>query len=571
MLTAATVLAAVLIYAANLNARYLSDSLFQFDFAVVNIITAACVAVFTMAWLAWLWFFSGWPLFWSRFLPTVAVLFGLAFLICYRPMMEGALSIDRWEPRFWAGRTLELETVNKLANLSETTPYDFPQFLGPQRNGQVDRFSVQLGDPNRTRTLVWKIPIGAGWSGMVAVNGFAVTMMQDAADEVVVCYDLQTGTPYWTYRHQRRFDDVLGGVGPRATPTIAGGKVYAVGAHGLLVCLQGDSGELIWKQDLTDLLDISLVESTTPAGIVYQTADSKVMWGRAGSPLVYNDLVIVPGGGPRDGRQVSLLAFNRETGEEIWRGGSDGIGYSSPVAVDLAGAQQIVIVNESTVTGHDPKTGDVWWSFDRPGNSDADANTSQATLVDDNHLLLSKGYGMGGELIQVSHTADGKFIAESVWKNQRVLKTKMTNPVVHEGHAYALSDGILECVDLENGQRVWKRGRYGHGQLLRVGDKLLIHAENGVLAVVVCTPNGFDELGRFDTIDGICWNTICVYDRYVLVRSDLEAACYEMTESLAQSGQRDANLSETDDPPPTDTESDQEKGGTEADKQVDDG
>ncbi len=525
VLLLATLIVCALIYAAHRYQDELSDTLFAFDFAILNIIKGGVAALFSVLWLGWLWFRSGWSAIWSRILPTLAVVFGVGFLVCYKPIITGGMGIDRWEPRFWVSRTIELTTDNKRADFASQTEYDFPQFFGRHRNGVVDTFGATLVDLEEQCSVVWKKPIGQGWSGFACSNGFAVTSQQVGADEVVSCIDIQTGLPHWTYRHKRRHEDFLGGVGPRSTPTISDGKVYFNGANGLLVCLNADTGELIWKQDLTELLNISLIASTNGAGISMQTENTNVTWGRAGSPLVYKDLVIVPAGGGQGQDPASLIAFDAKTGQEKWRGGEDDIGYSSPTIATLAGKEQILIVNEATVSGHDPETGQTLWTHPWPGHSNQDANTSQANDIGNDRVLVSKGYGVGGELLQVKRDSSGEFTVVSLWKNQRVLKTKLTSALVKDKYAYALNDGILECVELETGKRVWKRGRYGHGQVLLIGDKLLVHAERGFLALVDATPDGFKEHGRFDTIDGICWNTICVYNQYVLVRSELEAAC----------------------------------------------
>ena len=507
----------------------LSDSLFRFDFAIVNIITTIGVFVVVVSWLIWLVLFSRLSFFYSRLLPFLILVAGIAFLVLFRPIFNGGMGISRWEPRFWEWRTLADADGSMDTGLAVPTALDFTQFLGPNRNGVVDNFSVALNDLYKVDRL-YKQDVGQGWSGFVARNGFAITMEQRGNDECVVCYEIETGAVAWSYRHSRRHDDALGGVGPRTTPTLDGERVYAQGANGMLVCLNVADGKLVWKQDLCELLGIELKVGVDQKGNEYQTEQTKVVWGRAGSPVVANDLVVVPGGGPLDGTQVSLIAFNKQDGSEVWRGGDQGIGYSSPDFVNLAGQDQIVSVNESSVTGHNPETGEVWWSFGREGTSNADANTSQAVLVGENRLLVSKGYGLGGELIEISGSADSGFSATSIWKNSRVLKTKLTSAIVKGEHAYALSDGILECVDLNTGKRVWKKGRYGHGQILMVSGQLLVHSEYGTLHLVDGSPDAFNEIASVDTVDGICWNTICAYDCYIIVRSDLEMACLKVSD-----------------------------------------
>jgi outer membrane protein assembly factor BamB len=258
-----------------------------------------------------------------------------------------------------------------------------------------------------------------------------------------------------------------------------------------------------------------------------------VMWGRAASPLIVDSFVVVPGGGKA---RKNLVAFDCETGSVAWEaenikddGTLDQISYPSPSLVTLAGRRQLVIGNESTVSGHDVDTGRSLWSFPWPGHSNGDACNSQAAFVDDQQLLLSKGYSGGAELIEVKQSSNGgDFTANSVWKVPRVLQTKFTNVVIHKGYAYGLSEEILECVDLADGKRKWKSGRFGHGQVLGVGDLLLVLSEEGELSLVKLNPSKFVSHGSIQALEGKTWNNLCLYGKRLLVRNAQEAACFEL-------------------------------------------
>jgi outer membrane protein assembly factor BamB len=255
-----------------------------------------------------------------------------------------------------------------------------------------------------------------------------------------------------------------------------------------------------------------------------------VGWGRAASPLVVDDLVIVPLGGPEDGPFHSLAAFHKLDGTLQWKGGDDQVSYASPTLTTLCRRRQVVIVNESTVSGHALEDGTTLWSYPWEGNSDQNATCSQAVMVGDDRVLLSKGYGTGAELIQLYKTPEEGFRVESLWADRTKLKTKFTNVVVRDGYVYGLSDGILECVELDTGRRRWKtrRGDYGHGQILGVGDVLLVQAENGEVVMVEMNPTELNELGRFEALTDKTWNTLCLYGTRLLVRNAREAACYEL-------------------------------------------
>jgi outer membrane protein assembly factor BamB len=326
---------------------------------------------------------------------------------------------------------------------------------------------------------------------------------------------VQTGKLRWSHGVDGRHETVLGGVGPRSTPTIFEGNVYALGATGKLRCLDGSNGELVWMKDL-------LAEF----GVSQETDLANIAWGRAASPLIVDQRVIVPAGGPSD-KPVSLVAYEPHTGEEIWRGGERQISFASPALATLAGVRQIVIVNEDTLSGHDVETGKTLWSHPWEGKSNMNASASQAVPLPGDRVFVSKGYGGGSLMLHVTRN-DDQWDAAEVWRDKGLLKTKFANIAVKDGYAYGLSDGILECVELENGDRAWKGGRYGHGQILLVEDNVLVQAESGEVVLVEATPEKHVELGRFPAIEGKTWNNLCLYGPFLLCRNSEEAACYRL-------------------------------------------
>jgi outer membrane protein assembly factor BamB len=422
----------------------------------------------------------------------------------------------RWQSQ--ADQRLARPVTDGLAvDLTARTPDDFPQFLGPRRDARLTGLRLRRdwrADPPR---LVWRREIGAGWSTLVAVNGFAVTLEQRGDDELVTCYELATGQPRWFHATAARHQTVLGGVGPRSTPTIDQGRVYALGATGVLRCLDGATGQPIWTEDLLARI-----------GVTAREDQRAIEWGRANSPLIVDDLVVVPLGGPLDGPWVSLAAFDKVSGHLVWMGGDSQASYSSPVLTTLAERRQIVIVNEADVSGHDPATGQTLWKHPWPGSSHGNASVSQAVPLPNDRVLLSKGYLGGAKLLQLTPASDGSCQVTEVWANHRVLRTKFCNVVVYGEYVYGLSDGILECVELSSGRRVWKGGRYGQGQILGVDDLLVVQAESGEVALVEAAPTGYRELSRVAALEGKTWNNPSLYGRYLLVRNAEQAACYEL-------------------------------------------
>jgi len=487
-----------------------------------------------LCWLVWSLFFSPFRVLGRLGLTFALILVPGLFFFFFQPQFGGSMNFRGLDYRFSpAGESVVFKAASgKAAMLDATAPYAFAGFLGNDRNSVVPGPEPDSNWSTNPPEILWKRPAGAGWSGVSIASGYLVTMEQRGADELVTCYRLEDGEPVWEYKQTVRHEDTpgLGRHGPRSTPTISHGMVFAQGSTGVLLALQGDTGELAWKVDVCELLKIGQNEKTNSAGFKYTFEKSRLAWGRAASPLIVGDLVVIPGGygdeHPKAG--ATLLAFDALSGEPRWKSGEEMIAYGSPSLAELAGTRQILLQAENQAMGFDAETGKVLWKHFREGNSNGDANCAQVTFVDAEHLLLSKGYGLGGELIKIAGE-DGEFSATSVWDNRRVLRTKLSNPVVRNGFAWSISDGFLECTDLKDGAQVWKlRGNYGDGQLLLVGDWLLVHSEFGQLQLVRATAESPEKSIQFPTIGGVCWNTIAISNDLVVVRSDTEMACIRL-------------------------------------------
>ena len=532
MLTVTAVVVSLIILAI----MFISDveDLLSIGLDVVIVMSIFGSAILIVLWVGWFLVFSRWK--WrNRVMASICVV-ALPFVLVsiFRPIHGGDVSIIRFEP-IWTSRpeppSIPVDAGQAEVDLRTETLHDFPMFLGSRRDGTVQAdFRIDAAQFS-TSAQMWKQPIGSGWSGFAARNGYAITMEQRGDQECVACYAIETGRLQWLHQNTARHHDKmnLGHVGPRATPTIFDGYVYAVGAVGNFVCLNGNDGAEVWRTDLNELLGIELAHETDSDGLAFQYEKNTVLsWGRSGSPLIVDDLVVVPGGGP-SGNVWTLLAFDRVTGELRWRGGREMIAYGSPVLATVAGRRQILLTAETQVMGFAAETGELLWSRDRSGETNGGANTSQVSVVSESHVLTSKGYpDGGGQLIKLTNEG-GQIIPSIVWENSRVLKTKLTSPVLRDGHAYSLSNGFLECARISDGARIWKRrGRFGHGQLLLVNNRILLHSESGTLYLIQATPDGYEELASFSTISGVCWNTLCLYGDRILVRSEIEAACFQL-------------------------------------------
>lgn len=439
--------------------------------------------------------------------------------------------IPVFRERIWLKRlTSNFRTVPSLASQavpireSATNPFESTQFLGPDRNGIVQNQEFSVSWDEQLPKVVWKIPIGAGWSGFAIRRGLAITLEQLDDQECLTAFELTTGKVVWRAKSPGRHTQALGGLGPRSTPTIYRGKVIAQSALGIVSCVELETGKLIWQQDLLKL-----------AGIDQETSEKAILWGRSGSPLVFDNNVVVPLGGKADAPSLkSLIAFELATGKEIWSGGDQQISYASPVLLTLCGVQQIVGVNEGSVTGHDPKNGNVLWSTPWPSKSNGDACSSQPVAVDDRRLLLGKGYALGSKLIELNYSGHNSedesdpafWKVDTQWESTRILKTKFTSAIAYQGFLYGLSDGVLECIDPKDGSRVWRGKRYGHGQSIIVNGHILVTTEDGRVVLIPATASGQGrEIAQMPVLDGVTWNIPAVAGPYLLIRNAEFAAC----------------------------------------------
>ena len=382
---------------------------------------------------------------------------------------------------------------------------DVPQFFGPKRDGIVTGAKLARDWIASPPKQLWRQPIGSGWSAFAVVGGRAYTQEQRGADEVVTCYELLTGRLLWVHTNAARFFQWQGGEGPRATPTVDQGQVFAIGATGILDCLDAATGQRVWSRDV---LRENKLENLT--------------WGVSGSPLVFDDTVVVTGGmtnGP------TVLAYRRSTGEPLWKSGTDKASYASPILATLAGKRVVLSANASSLTAHDPTTGGVLLNYAWSG--DKFPKAAQPVVLTGDRVFLSAGYGIGCVLLEIKAVADGKLIAAELWKNLR-MKTQFNSAAARDGFLYGLDDGLLACVEISSGQRKWKDGRYGSGQTLLVDDLVIIQSEPGPVVLAAAKPDGFQELGRIPALSSKTWNHPTLAGRYLLVRNDQEVVCYEL-------------------------------------------
>ncbi len=458
-----------------------------------------------------LWCLGGSRLPWRVRLIVLAAVAGVVAALSGLLRIEGVtgdlVPIVQWR---WATRSTGSSPVEPPA----TTPVAavtnapslaaWPRFLGPQGDGMLAGPQLARDWTNRPPVEVWRIPVGPAWSGFAVADGFAVTQEQDGPRELVTAYDAATGRALWRHADEARYATTIAGEGPRATPTIADGRVFTAGGTGRLNCLDLRTGTVIWSHDA-----------------IKDNGGQVPEWGFSASPLVLGSRVILPVGGA-DGR--SLVAYDTGDGKFAWGGGNDSLGYSSPVLHTLAGQPQILLSNGRAVVGHDPADGRLLWRQAWASPHPHVANpvpTGPATVV------ASAGYGQGAEAVRVERGTNGVWTATRVWKSNR-LKAKFSNFIARDGHLYGLDDGILTCLDAATGESRWKDGRYGHGQFILVGALVLLLAERGDLVLIEPKPDALHELARFPVLTGKTWNSPALSGDLAFLRNDREAVCLRL-------------------------------------------
>ena len=377
-------------------------------------------------------------------------------------------------------------------------------FRGPKRDGKYDETSVSTNWPSSGLPVIWKQPIGVGHSSFAVADGKAYTIEQRRNQEVVAAYDLGTGRELWIQKWNAEFVE-SNGDGPRATPTWDSGRVYALGATGELRCLDGSNGSVLWGKN-----------------ILSDNGAKNLPWAMAASPLVVDDKVIVLPGGASG---KSVVAYNKNTGAPVWKVLNDTQAYVSPMLMELAGRRQIVVVSAMRVVGLAPENGALLWSY--PWDTEGGINVSQPIAVDNNRFFISSGYRKGAALVEVKGSGNS-FTATTIWENNN-MKNKFNSSVLHNGHIYGLDEGILSCLDVNTGERKWKDGRFGYGQVLLAGGHLIVMTDSGELVLVKASPAGFSEVARFSALQGKTWNYPAIADGRLLVRNSTEMAAYDIS------------------------------------------
>lgn len=480
--------------------------------SLVTILPWMAAAVLTLLW----WILLSGAAWGTRFKGLgIAATTLLLFLVLFRWNGQAGNFVPQFAFRFAPSaeeRAAEYFDSQDAATASadnsesiEVTAEDWPRFGGANEDHIVAGPAIRRDwDENPPKEL-WRHPIGPGWSSFAIVGSRVFTQEQRGDEEAVVCYDADSGQQLWLHTDEARFEEPASGAGPRATPTIHDSRLYALGATGILNCLDPVTGQRHWSTNIVEDADTPLIE-----------------WGMSGSPLIYNDVVIVNPGGETG----AVAAYDRISGEQRWAGGGETATYSSPLIADLKGTPQVLIFCSTGLCGHDAASGQLLWSF--PWTNMTKLNIAQPIVLPDQSIFISSGYGAGSARLDVSRQED-QWQVDARWTAREKFKLKFNGGIYRDGFVYGLDEGILSCFDVEKGKRTWKRGRYNFGQIVMVGDDLVVAAEDGKVHLVEVTPKKAQEVARFQAIEGKTWNHPVINRGRLYIRNAEEVACYDLS------------------------------------------
>jgi outer membrane protein assembly factor BamB len=469
--------------------------------------------------VAWLYLVKRFRFSWARIGFVAVVTLGWAYFTILRlDGADGGLNIAshlRWTPtaeqRFLAQSGTQVSSGRKSPMLSEPIPppgaSDWVAFRGQSRDGVIVGSTLATNWVKHPPKLSWQRAVGPAWSSLIVVGSRLFTQEQRGQHEVVACYATDTGDEIWAHQDDARFDESVSGPGPRATPSFDSNRLYTLGGTGLLDCLDAASGHLVWQRN-----------------IAHDAGARVPMWAFSSSPLVTGGLIVVYAGGEAD---KGLLAYRASSGELAWASSAGSSSYSSPELTSLEGVPQCLMLHDSGLSSFDLNSGAKLW---QTGSVMKGApRYGQPRLVGTNQLLVAALGGLGCSLIEVVTNGSG-WTTSTIW-DSRELKPEFPDFVVYNGYAYGFDIGVFCCLNLADGKRAWKEGRYGRGEVMLLRDQgwLLISSETGELVLLDASPKANHELGRFQALTGKTWNHPVVRGNQVYLRNAQEMARYTIS------------------------------------------
>ena len=397
---------------------------------------------------------------------------------------------------------------------------DWPQWRGPDKDGISRETGLLKEWPDGGPQVLWRVPLGEGFSGISVIGGRVYTMFSEEDDEFVVCLNAANGEEIWRFRSDTNYIESMGGNGPRATPTIDGELLFTVTAQGKLYALNTENGEKVWSHDLQGEFG-----SRIPR------------WGTCTSPLVEGDLLLVEVGGT-DGK--SIVAFDKTSGDVVWSSLTDVLGYSSPIAVTIDGIRQLIVFTGTRLVSVSPENGQLYWAY--PWQTEYDVNAATPVFIPPDKIFISSGYGKGAAVVQVRVKASPESSAEEnegeknrveinveeIWKNEE-MKNHFATSVLHGDYVYGFDNAILKCIDANTGREKWKTRGFGKGTLMLADAHLIILSDRGKLGLAEATSSGYNEVASEEILSGLCWTVPTLANGNLYARNEKEMVCLDMT------------------------------------------
>lgn len=388
-----------------------------------------------------------------------------------------------------------------------TQAADWPRYHGPDNNGISKETGLLKSWPAGGPKIIWQKPIGFGYSSISVANGRVFTMFQDDENQYVVAFDEKTGEQLWKAPTGRKYIDPRndGHDGPRCTPTVDGKFVYALDAHGEVVCLNFSDGKPVWHENILTL-----------AGA------KNIRWGMAQSPFIVGKMLILNPGG----NGATYMALDKTNGKVIWKSGNGGAGYSTPVLAKIGGVEQLVFAAGQEVAGVSPKDGKVLWTFPFVNNSRVNA---ASPIVMDDMVFASSGYRRGSIMLKIDMSNAAQPVTK-LWDN-RNLECHFGTPILMDGMLYGYKQTDLTCVDFKTGQPKWvdTTEMPSKGQLTYADGLYYALGEAGEMALAKLTPQGIEKAGSMEISPGReRWAPLVVANGRLFMRDDKQIYCLDI-------------------------------------------
>jgi len=373
----------------------------------------------------------------------------------------------------------------------------WPRYRGPAGDAISAERDLLHAFPAAGPTVLWRVPLGEGYSGIVGAGDALYTMYGKGQDEFVARFDAASGKTVWSRRIDSKWVDRFGN-GPRSTPALDGDTLYALSARGHLAALDTADGSLRWSRDLGR-----------------DFGAEPPQWGVATCPLVVDELLLVNVGGG-DGDQV--VAFKKASGEEVWRSQSGAAGYAAPLAITVGGVRQVLFFTARALIALDPAGGALLWSV--PWKTSYDVNAAAPVFVPPDRVFVSSGYDVGGALLRVVPGEHGVDV-ERLWAS-REMKNKFSSSLFRDGLLYGFDEKTFKCVDVASGEPRWEKRGLGHGSLIWADGMLVVLGDQGQLVLVEATGEAYRELARAQVFKGKSWTAPTLLGGRLLLRDEHE-------------------------------------------------